>query len=232
MTVTIKDLRARADSSPITKLQFQLLMWKVDKPAYAEWVGLVESAISVQVTEVSKHRNHLQDSGEDAITSTLVIGLECLGLTASSAMVNGNCDVVVRFDDYLWLGEAKIFTGASVVWGGYLQLTQRYATGLPTQNSGGMLLYCFKDSADVLLTEWRAVLEVQVEGSDPKDGDHPLTFRSKDASSSSGLTLDILHFAFPLLHQPQEDEVKLTAKALEAGRAAKKAAKKEGSAHP
>lgn len=226
MTVTIKSLRERMEKGTADqKMRFALLMWDFQKPTYADWIELLEGAILFQVSQMATHRNYLQDSGEDLLTSVLVIGLSSLGLEATHSMVNGNCDVTIRYGDYLWIGEAKIFTGVTVVWGGYLQLTQRYSTGLPNHNKGGMLIYCIKDSAKALLAEWKAALFEQLPHCNPVDDGHPLCFRSSDVVSSSGLDISITHFSFPLLHDPVEDKIKLTKSALSAGKAAKSASR-------
>lgn len=227
MTITLDELRTRADESAVSKLQFQLLLWKFTRPSYDAWADLVEESISFQISEIAKHRHNFRESKEDTITSTLTIALTSLGLSAASAVINGNCDVTVKFDSYLWLGEAKIYTGVAVVWGGYLQLTQRYATALENQNRAGMLLYCQKDSAVDLLAEWMATLAEQMKSSDIAPGSRHLTFLSSDTAQSSGLPIRIIHFAFPLYHNPTEDDLKLSDAAFEAGKLAKKQSRKK-----
>lgn len=221
---TWAEVRERESRTPAGRVRVALMMYKFTRPGYPEWCDLVEEAIGLEADELARRRHALQDVGEDGLTAILVIGLKGLGLTASSAVVNGNCDLVVEADDYLWLGEAKIDTGVSKVWGGYLQLTQRYATGLGHQSRGGMLLYCFRDTATRLLAEWRSALSTERPASQVHDGLLPLTFRSSDTVASSGLSIDLLHYAIPLLHDPVEDTEKLSKRSLAAARQAKKAA--------
>jgi hypothetical protein len=225
MSVSIQDLKAMVDDGGPDALRCSLLFWKFDRPNYTDWATLVEKTISYEVSLIAKRRSDLNALGEDALTAVLVVALEAIGLQATSARVNGNCDLTVSYDNYLWLGEAKLYTGAAHVWGGYLQLTARYSTGLPNQSRGGMLLYCVKDTASVLLAEWRAVLSEQVQDANARDGALPLTFISADVCASSGLPLELVHFAFPLFHVPTEDSIKLSPEALRAGRAAKKSAR-------
>lgn len=221
----IRDLAAAGSEADV--LRCTLFLWRFDKPSYDVWSGLVEKVISYEVSKISQKRADLNDLNEDALTAVLVIALESIGLQASSARVNGNCDVVIGYnDEYTWLGEAKLFTGVSHVWGGYLQLTTRYSSGLPNHNRGGMLLYCQKDNASVLLGEWRATLRAQLGRSDDTDGVLPLTFTSSDMCASTGLELKLTHFAFPLYHAPQENIIKLSKHALSAGQIAKKEARK------
>jgi len=219
-------LRELASGDGADALRANLLLWRFVRPSYNEWVERVEDSIAFEVAQISRRKADLQGLDEDGITALLVIALESLGLDASSAVVNGNCDVVVSYAaEYQWLGEAKIFKGVAVVWGGYLQLTRRYAAALPGQDRGGMLLYCFKNSATELLDEWRAALSAQVPTSNAQLGRLPLSFSSRDACQATGLEFSILHFAFPLLHKPVEDTVKLTEAAFQAAKSARKASR-------
>lgn len=226
MTSSIADLKA-ALVSDSDQLRLALLLWKVNKPTYEQWVDLVESAVAYEVRQLTGRRSDLHDLSEDALTAVLVIALGSLGLSATSTYVNGNCDVKIDYaDEYVWLGEAKLFNGVSHVWGGYLQLTSRYATGMPGQNAGGILLYCVKASAGELLAEWRGALTSKVGHADATDGRLPLTFASKEVCASTGLPLSLTHFAFPLFHSPQEDVIKLGRPDFAAGRRSRDVAKK------
>jgi hypothetical protein len=227
MTVTLDDLRERAERSIPDKIRFKLSMWDFEKPSYEDWANLVEDAIDVSMREIAQRKNSFSESDEDTITSVVVIALRMLSFSAASEVVNGNCDLSISYGDYLWLGEAKIFTGLTAVWGGYLQLTQRYATGLPQHSRGGMLLYCKKDGANALLAEWRAALAAQVSHSATRDGRYVLSFASSDIVSTTGLGIDLMHFAFPLLHEPKEETLKMSKAALAAGKKAKEELKSE-----
>lgn len=207
-------------------LRLALFNWKFKRPSYEVWSALVEEAVAYEVGRISLRKADLQDLGEDGITAVLTIALEAIGLIALSARINGNCDVTVSYNnEYLWIAEAKIFTGVAHVWGGYLQLTSRYASGMPDHNRGGMLLYCLKGSADVLLEEWRASLAAQVADSNARESPFPLSFLSSAGTASTGLFMQLTHFAFPLHHDPMEDKLKMSSEAFAAGREAKKIAK-------
>lgn len=206
-------------------LRLALFNWKFKRPSYEDWSSLVEEAVSYEVSRISLRKADLQDLDEDGITAVLIIALEAMGLAASSARVNGNCDVTFSYNnEYLWIAEAKIFTGVAHVWGGYLQLTSRYASGLPDHNRGGVLLYCLKGEASGLLEEWRASLAAQVADSDARPSPYPLSFLSSAGVAATGLLMQLTHFAFPLYHEPMEDKVRMTPEAFAAGRKAKKAA--------
>lgn len=221
MELTIEDLRREAHKTEVGRLHFSLLIWKFKRPSYEEWVKLVEDAVYYQVIQMAGRRNDFNDLDEDALTAIIQISLDNLNLDVSAKVVNGNTDISVEFDTYKWLGEAKIASDASKIYHGYQQLTSRYATGIKNQSSGGLLLYCQHDAADVILSGWRAALEIQVPSCNARKGMQPLSFRSDDVCQSTGLGLEILHFAIPLHHKPQEDEVKLSETAIKAARKAR-----------
>lgn len=221
MRPTVKELREEASKSPSSRLHFEILMWKFDPPTYPEWVERVEEAIQFEVGLMAERRRDLHDLDEDALSAILNISLQNLNLDASAKFVNGNTDVTIQYNEFKWLGEAKFGGDVSKLYKGYNQLTTRYATGMPGQSAGGMLIYCSQDSADVVLAAWRAALEVEKPGGNIRDGSAALTFRSEDVCAATGAKLDILHIAFPLYHKPLEGEKKLSEDAIRAARAAR-----------
>ena len=218
----VSDWKAILSVNPSDALRLQILMWKVDRPSYESWADAVEGCIEHVVRNMAIKKNDIQRLTEDALTAQVTTGLSCFGLNATSGRVGGNVDVVISYaDEYIWLGEAKIFTGGAHVWDGYQQLTTRYNTGLDVHSRGGILLYCYKDRADVLLAEWRATLNVQCEFAALSDGKLELTFLSKEDCRGTGKPYSVTHFAFPLLHDPQDGKIKLSPAASAAGRRAK-----------
>lgn len=225
MDLSVAELRRVANMNPASRLAFQLLLWQVDKPPYAQWVELVEESMSYAIAEAASRRNDLHDLDEDAITAYFLLALKTLNLNATAEVVNGNTDVSISFSDYRWLGEAKIAKDLSKIYHGYQQLVSRYATGLPNQSSGGILLYCTHASAVSILAGWKAALLKQHASCGVSDGGHPLVFTSTDTCPATGLELSIRHYAIPLFHQPMEDVLKLSTDAIDAGRAARREVK-------
>lgn len=226
MNVSIAQLREQAQQTIPGKISFQLLFWAFNKPNYGDWADLVEEAVMFELTEICQRKNDFHDVDEDTLTATIVIALNNLGFKASGKVVNGNADLAIVYDVYLWLGEAKIARDTNTIFGGYLQLTQRYATGIKEQCRCGMLLFCQEQSAKEVLAGWRAALIVEVPDSNPRDQSSLLAFRSVDTAVSSGLELDIIHIAFPLKHEPQDATRTLSKAAQVASKAAKRSAKK------
>jgi len=229
--VTLADIR-RSATSPRAKLVVDQLLWSIEPPPYHQWADAVEKAIALVGAKMSQKRNHLNGSSEDALTTSLLLILDGLGFEAEMAVVNGNCDVVVKLNNYLWLGEAKIATSASWIWKGYLQLTTRYATGQIDQDRGGMILYCSTEPVPEAMSAWRAALchELNLADTDLVNWPHSdKSFISKSIVAATGNEISVLHQAIPLYHNPQDALIKLSPGASQAARLAKSAVKNQSS---
>lgn len=223
--ITLADVRRQ--QNPALQMALTLAMWSSSKPAYEEWVALVESAIARAMDALAERRHHFQQLGEDALTQAVCMALQGGGLPARSAVVNGNCDLTVEFYDFGWIGEAKIADDVNKIYGGYLQLTERYAKGTIGYTSLGMLLYCIDSQALASIAGWRAALAEQVADSNPRECDppNPLQFRSHDICSSTGIQINIFHIAAAMKFDPKEKNKKLSPEARVKARTAKSEAK-------
>lgn len=218
--ISLADIRADAErGTAADRLAFAHFMWKYKAPPYEEWVVHVEEAIYLQILNMAGFKNYLKDHKEDGLTVQVIQGLRMLSLDAHMAMVNGNCDVTIRYMDYLWLGEAKIARSVSVVWEGFLQLTTRYATGMPGQTSGGMLIYCTEGSSEDFMRSWRDTLSVELNSATFQEhGSIRSSFWTQHASQVTGSPLKLIHMPFPLFHQPLDGKRKLSPAALAAAK--------------
>ena len=218
---TIDDLRAEANKSPVSRLHFDILMWRFNPPSYSAWVSRVEDALLYEVGLMTERRHDLHDLDEDALSAILNISLQNLNLDAGAKFVNGNTDITVQYNSYKWLGEAKFGADVGKVLKGYLQLTTRYTTGMDGQSSGGMLIYCPHGSAKTALAGWRAALQHEFPDCNARDGSSDLIFRSEDTCMATDAKLDIVHIAVPLFHNPQDPVRKISPAAVAAARAAR-----------
>ena len=222
--ISVDDLRLQAEKTPEDTLRFKLWIWTVVQPAYTEWCDAVEEAVAQVGIRMSAKRAALKERGEDALSATLAIALNGFGLDAEMMYVNGNCDIVVRHPPYLWIGEAKIDNSPSWIWKGYLQLVSRYATGLPNQDRGGMVVYCYNDALDASMASWRGALCAQL-GVDPNSlaawphSQH--AFCSEDVTAATNRPFKMVHQGIALHHKPLDAVVKLSKSATLAAKAAK-----------
>lgn len=224
---TLRQLRERAAETPANALNFQILMWDFEAPEYSDWVRLIEDAMVYQINKLAEKKHYLKGLGEDAITTVVALALDNLGLNCSAKVVNGNVDMVVEWRGYMWLGEAKIANDVQKIFHGYQQLTSRYATGQPGQTSGGLLLYCMHDKANIIMDGWRAVLGHEIPNANIQNGPVPLSFRSDDDRNGAGQLINVVHLAFPLYHVPEENTWTLSKESIKVGRNVRKAARKK-----
>jgi HEAT repeat protein len=100
-----------------------------------------------------------QNDKEDRLTIDIVNQLRCFGYDAShETKIGGHVDLVVRKDDLLWLGEAKIYSDNNYLWEGFLQLTTRYSIGDSNQEHGGLLIYIRQGDASSIMKKWQEYL--------------------------------------------------------------------------
>lgn len=226
MVANVQELLSYQPRTAADRLRHQVFVWRIKgAPDYEEWADLVEEALYEELQFMFNQRHSLQKMNEDALTTLVVRALSNLGFTATRETRGGNCDLVVQFGDFNWLGEAKINTGCAKIYGGYLQLKARYGSGLASQSRGGVLMYCYSREAKAALEEWGETLLAELPNSNPVPGRFPLTLHSDDVIPATGLPIRICHYAFPLQYQPLETTVKLSAKGKAAGIKVRKAQK-------
>lgn len=174
---------------------------------HSERVGAVEKAIDHIAQDLSRTRQHRQHGSEDLLTTDIVSMLTKMGFQAShDTDVGGHCDVVIEGrDDFLWLGEAKTHTSYDWLYKGFQQLSTRYSSGIPGQDVGGLLIYCYNQGAREMMEKWKRHLTA--ERSDIEVAAcarNPLVFRSTHAHVVSGLPYVIRHVPV-LLHFKPDD---------------------------
>jgi hypothetical protein len=197
---SLKELRLMVRSAP-QRISLELLVCS----SYARFVELIEQALDHIAITLARNPELKQKHSEDQLTIDLVSGLNFMGFSARhETKVGGHCDVVIEGrDDYLWLGEAKIYTSYSWLFKGFRQLDTRYATAHPNQDAGGFLIYCFQERVDKIMGKWqekagRAGLSFQ---SCPNN---PLARISKHTHRRTGRQFRVRHMPFSLYWNPQD----------------------------
>jgi len=120
--------------------------------------------------------------------------------------VGGHCDVVVSGrENFLWLGEAKTHKDYDWLYKGFQQLCTRYSTGLPGQDYGGMLIYCYGQNVLEVMRRWRTRLsgerpDLRIE----ECKGNPLNFRSIHLHDVSGLPYTVRHVPILLYFKPED----------------------------
>jgi hypothetical protein len=104
------------------------------------------------------------------------------------------------------LAEAKMHEAYAWLDKGFKQLSTRYSTGVPGQDHGEVIIYCFNRDAKAMMDKWREELttrnpEVATKAS--KCGS-PLLFLSSHKHDASGLDFHVRHKAVALYWSPQD----------------------------
>ncbi|MBD8880265.1 hypothetical protein IHE49_07210 [Rhodanobacter sp. 7MK24] len=146
---------------------------------------------------------------ENDLTREVVGYLRTMGFEAEfDATVGGHADVVVKFGDYQWIGEAKIFTNVPWLYKGYLQLLTRYSTGMVNQDRGGMLIYIKTGNCPEKMADWQKRLGEYVNkkvgsGAIINALNNPaLAFESTQKHRRSGRDYQVIHMPFLLTWDP------------------------------
>jgi len=201
--VTLHDLKMRVIGTP-TEATLEYLLAK----SHSQRLDAVEKAIGTACKQLVQSKSEKQDKSEDEISLDLCHMLHMAGFDAAHDLhVNGHCDIVIRGgDDFLWLAEAKKHDAYSWLEKGLQQLATRYSTGMPGQDHGAIIVYCYVKDANAMLAKWREKLCQAHPDFDVKDADggDPLQFISIHDHSSSGLPFCVKHKAVPLHWHPED----------------------------
>lgn len=181
---------------------------------YDEFSDLIESALNYSIGEMVKDKNIINPAGklknpmdEDQCTLMLSKPLKGMGFDIShSKNVGGNCDISVEGDsEMLWLGEAKIYSDYGKLMGGFQQLCDRYAPGMPNQTRGALVIYFFDGKVGNVMKNWRNYVEEAREKLAANDvADNPLQFQTAEPHGATEIMFNVLHMPVPLMHEPTD----------------------------
>ena len=171
---------------------------------YEAFVDVVYKAMDRAIIVLESGSKHRSGDSEDRTTSELCGLMEMAGFFSKhDIQTGGHVDITVQLKQFVWLGEAKIFTSKTVMRDGYLQLTTRYANGSPAQAAGGMLAYIKTADAAGKMQTWRNEAETTL---GLRTNDCPtrlgLAFFTTSNAVSSGLPYKVRHMAVMLHHSP------------------------------
>ncbi|MEG4070545.1 HEAT repeat domain-containing protein, partial [Microcoleus sp. Pol11C2] len=160
------------------------------------------------ISQIQENPELRQNDKEDRLTIDIVNQLRILGYDVShETKIGGHVDIVVRKNDLLWLGEAKIYSGNNNLWQGFEQLVTRYSTGDSNQENGGLLIYILRhEDASSIMQKWQNYLLQQ---SLPDFSFRPCTMRSLAFISThkherSGQAFHVRHIPVMLHFDPKD----------------------------
>ena len=173
---------------------------------HEERLTQVEAAIDWIAQEHSKTRQHRYGRSEDALTTDIITDLRAMGFAASHDQdYGGHSDIVIEArDDFLWLGEAKIYRSYDWLLKGFQQLDTRYAIALPGQDTGGLIIYCKTERIDQIMDRWCQRLLKKRPDVTIETGANPLIRRSTHVHNRTGRPFRVRHVPISLYFRPQD----------------------------
>lgn len=191
-----------ARDDPVLELKFRLQSAETVEQIRA----CVENGVEIAINELVKNRQHKQNKSEDELTVEIASLLSMLGIKAThDTAYGGHTDLCVELRlGFLWLGEAKIWTGSSWAFKGVRQLVTRYSTGMPNQNHGGIILYFYNEKAGDLMGKWKDNLSKLTNLTKSSEDINDVSFRSTHNHPSVGRDYTIRHFGIPLFWKPND----------------------------
>lgn len=174
---------------------------------YAEFVSVLYDDLDEIFGRIEDNKSHYSEASEDAITIAIVGQLKTVGYIANHDPDNGgHCDVVVESrwkPNFKWLGEAKIDNGPAYLWGGWLQLTERYSNARPENNKGGMLVYVQSRNAVDRMNSWSEHLHQNgISAAFEWSGMRQRLAFATDIRHTSGQNYGVRHMALNVHHNP------------------------------
>ena len=202
---TLHEIKAQFDGTPVG-YAIKLQELKFVNAPYADFVNVVYRLIDYSINEMVREKNILKGLNEDQLTTFFLKPLKNASLNATHETNNGgHCDIVVNgWGSMQWLGEAKIYSDYTKLWGGFEQLRNRYSTGIQDQTSGGLVIYYNGTDAVSMLSNWKDYLLEHLEITVDSDDKRPLEFESHIKHVGSGLSIQTRHMAVVLRHEPTD----------------------------
>lgn len=212
MTLSVADLEKIAAATGM-QLQFRIMDFRTRGMTDAsEFDEIVYQAINSCARLIARYPKEASTLGEDQLSVMMLSKLEGLGLNASHDTTSGgHCDIFIKEGDHLlWLGEAKLVDGQknAHIEDGYLQLFSRYATALPSQDKGGLIIFCNCSRIDQILENWATHIEAKRPNLERLEFDtDQIEYFTEEPHSSNGRKFRVWHKPISVHWAPEEREV-------------------------
>ena len=200
--LTLRDLLNRAYHNTPADIQLRLSAATTQK----EFLEQIERAVDWSISRLVQGRKHHQDMSEDQRTVAIVDMLGAMGIQAKhDAEIGGHTDISIELrDGFLWLAEAKNWTGCSWIFKGYRQLMTRYSTGMPNQDQGAIIIYFEQEGASTLMSKWKKSLGDRVTFTAETSDISEVAFRTTHNHRGVGRSYHVKHLGVPLYWNPED----------------------------
>jgi len=200
---TLRDLLNRAHNNTAHDVQLRMQ----SATTHAEMLVQLERALNLAIGFLVQNRKYKQESCEDALNTDIVAMLGMNGIPARhDVKIGGHTDISVEMrDGFLWVAEAKHWKGQTWIFKGFRQLLTRYATGMPGQDHGAIIIYFVQEAAAALMEKWKPAMARRGVLMDAIEDVHELQFNSAHSHKGTDRTFNIKHYGVPLFYGPEDD---------------------------
>ncbi|WP_392563683.1 hypothetical protein RHO13_10350 [Orbus wheelerorum] len=186
------------------------LLLKLTCKTYDKFIKELYTNLERIICRLEQNKKVRSEDGEDRITEEVLSYLAGCGYDATHDTTHGggHCDLVVKINNFTWLGEAKIHKDYDYLMKGFHQLSSRYATGTDFCSQGSLLVYCFNKDAVSVVNEWKTRLKLSYNenciSAEICDYRSSFSFYSTHKHESSGIDYKVKHI-FVVLHYDPKD---------------------------
>ena len=176
---------------------------------YEEFIKTLYGHLDRILSDLEEGANLRHKDSEDRLTIEII---NCLRQHPFDEVnhdpnYNGHADIVVKFKDYKWIGEAKIHSSYDWLKKGLSQILKRYTTG--TEKQVGLIIFIRNKNAKKVMDDWRGHLEKEklhdFVCSNEDERNRPYTFESTHIHHRSGLQVLTRHMGCSIYFNPKED---------------------------
>ncbi|WP_122498894.1 hypothetical protein [Pseudomonas viridiflava] len=172
---------------------------------YDGFATLINTQLRRIIKSMVRSAEQFQELGEDQITFHIISQYNTLGFEASHGlMIGGHVDISIKYEDYMWIGEAKKHSSYPTLQKGWEQLTSRYSTGMEGEDQGAFLIYNFNSDALSVTKAWKEYLALHYPALEFNFCDTDLNFSTKNVHVRSGKPYYVTHYNIPLHHDPKD----------------------------
>ncbi|MGX7885473.1 hypothetical protein ACWTWO_14015 [Enterobacter hormaechei] len=130
---------------------------RLECDTYDKFIMMLYKDIETILALLEKTASLRQNDGEDRLSIEIINILIGAGYLAShDQYINGHSDIVVSFNSFTWIGEAKIHSSYDYLMEGFMQLCDRYSTGNEDDCEGGLIFYIKGNNALEVVERWKA----------------------------------------------------------------------------
>jgi len=211
-TLSIQSLQLAAKFDPVAAR----FLSRLECNSYDKFIEMLYKDIEKTISLIEQSASLRQNDGEDRLSVEIINILIGAGYQASHDLyINGHSDIVVTYNTFTWIGEAKIHSSYDYLMEGFLQLCERYSTGNEDDCEGGLIFYVKGNNALDVVEKWKADLITRnVDGLTTSDCDSRknLSFYSTHNHSKSGLPYKVRHLSVILGFNPTDKSARQSKK--------------------